>query len=151
MGLYVSDDYPALFWEEEGLGWGSCSSIKDYCGEMLFSTEYSVSSLSPRKTRLAPSHISPMRYLQALACALALAPASVFAAPQPSTSNSQVNPYIGKDVYANKGYAKKLEETIQFFNQKYDFYNAAKTKTVQKIPTFAWISKSADVSVCVCA
>ncbi|PPQ84540.1 hypothetical protein CVT25_007610 [Psilocybe cyanescens] len=87
-----------------------------------------------------------MRYLQALACALALAPASVFAAPQPSTSNSQVNPYIGKDVYANKGYAKKLEETIQFFNQKYDFYNAAKTKTVQKIPTFAWISKSADIA-----
>ncbi|KAH9487325.1 Exoglucanase 3 [Psilocybe cubensis] len=91
-----------------------------------------------------------MHYLRALACALALAPSVVFSAPPapqpPQPPRSEVNPYIGKEVYANKGYAKKLEETIQYFNQRYDYYNAAKTKTVQKIPTFAWISSSADIS-----
>ncbi|KAH9487323.1 1,4-beta-D-glucan cellobiohydrolase CEL6B [Psilocybe cubensis] len=85
-----------------------------------------------------------MQYLRVLACALALAPSVVFSAP--SASNSQVNPYIGKEAYANKEYARKLEETIQYFNQRYDYYNAAKTKTVQKIPTFAWISASSDIS-----
>ncbi|KAH9486116.1 Exoglucanase 3 [Psilocybe cubensis] len=84
-----------------------------------------------------------MRYLQALACALALAPSVVFAAP--SISGFQGNPYIGKEGYANQEYARKLDQTIQYFNQRNDYQNAARTRTVQKIPTFAWISVSSDV------
>ena len=84
-----------------------------------------------------------MQYLKALACALALAPATVFSLPPAPVAD--VNPYLGKAAYANKGYATKLEETITYFKSKRDHLNAAKTKTVQKTPTFAWISASKDV------
>ena len=94
-----------------------------------------------------------MFYLKALACAtVALVPAAVLAtpvigdqkSPTPPTLNS-VNPYAGKTAFANKGYAKKLEATIKYFNQKLDFINAARTRTVQRTPTFSWISSSGDV------
>ncbi|KAH9486113.1 1,4-beta-D-glucan cellobiohydrolase CEL6B [Psilocybe cubensis] len=84
-----------------------------------------------------------MHYLHSLACALALAPSVAFAAP--ASSGFLENPYIGKEAYANQEYANKLEETIQYFNELNDDLNAARTRTVQKIPTFAWISASSDV------
>ncbi|KAF5312670.1 hypothetical protein D9619_003633 [Psilocybe cf. subviscida] len=102
-----------------------------------------------------------MVQLKALACALVLAPAAVLAAPPaggpkppghpapppPPPALNSVNPYAGnKAVFANKGYAKKLEATIKYFLQSGDRLNAARTRTVQRTPTFSWISFSGDVS-----
>jgi len=84
-----------------------------------------------------------MQYLKALAYALALAPATVFSLPP--APDADVNPYLDKVGYANKGYAAKLEETITYFKSKGDHLNAAKTKTVQKTPTFTWITALKEV------
>jgi cellulose 1,4-beta-cellobiosidase len=94
-----------------------------------------------------------MKYLAYLAAALAITPSmlSVAALPpvppaQPPTPPSKdVNPYIGKSAFPIPGYAGKLEATIQYFKDQKDFLNAARTKTVQNIPTFTWISASKDV------
>ncbi|KAF9042219.1 cellobiohydrolase [Panaeolus papilionaceus] len=89
-----------------------------------------------------------MKFLSFLALSLALAPAAFAAPPKPDTKppvKASVNPYLGKSVFANKGYAAKLEETIKYFLKQKDPLNAARTRTVQKIPTFSWISSSADV------
>ncbi|EAU82203.1 cellobiohydrolase [Coprinopsis cinerea okayama7 len=85
-----------------------------------------------------------MKYLQLLAAALAVAPTVTLAAPRPPSGD--VNPYVGKSPFAIPTYAKKLDETIRYFNRRGDFLNAARTRTVKDIPTFAWISKSADIS-----
>jgi cellulose 1,4-beta-cellobiosidase len=82
-----------------------------------------------------------MKYLQYLAAILAVAP-SVLAAPKPERDG---NPYLGVQPYANKGYAAKLEETIKYFNKEKDYINAARTRSVQKVPTFGWVSNSAAV------
>lgn len=72
--------------------------------------------------------------------ALATIPA-VLAAP-----TSSGNPFEGKDFYANSKYAAKLVETIKSFVLKGDLLNAARTTTVQRTGTFAWISANADVT-----
>lgn len=88
-----------------------------------------------------------MQYLKALAVALALAPAGLAVptwGPKPSQPKD-VNPYVGRQVHAPREYAKKLDETIKYFNKKKDFLNAARTRTVQKIPTFVWVSRTSEV------
>lgn len=113
-------------------------------------TKNAQSDVVPTSLLLAPSvHrswplIIVMKYLQYLAAILAVAP-SVLAAPQPPAPQDG-NPYLAAQPYANKGYAAKLEETIKYFNAQKDHVNAAKTRTVQKIPTFAWVANSAGVS-----
>ncbi|KAF9554540.1 cellobiohydrolase [Agrocybe pediades] len=88
-----------------------------------------------------------MKYLQALSLALSLAPASILCSPStPVARAADVNPYIGKVAYANKAYAQKLQETMQYFWQRDEHENAARTRTVTKIPTFSWISASADIA-----
>ncbi|RXW21714.1 hypothetical protein EST38_g4153 [Candolleomyces aberdarensis] len=85
-----------------------------------------------------------MKYLQYLAAILAVAPSVILAAPSSAQANS--NPYAGVEPHVNKGYATKLEETIAYFNEQNDTLNAARTRTVQNIPTFAWVSNSAAIS-----
>ncbi|KAJ3513216.1 hypothetical protein NLJ89_g3079 [Agrocybe chaxingu] len=65
----------------------------------------------------------------------------VLSAPQAADAN----PYLGKVPFANKGYAQKLEETISYFTKRRDLLSAARTRTVQKIPTFAWVSESSAI------
>ncbi|TFK21513.1 cellobiohydrolase [Coprinopsis marcescibilis] len=84
-----------------------------------------------------------MKYLQLLAAALAFTPC-VLSAPRPAPGGD-VNPYVGKAPFANKAYAAKLEETIRYFRDQKDHVNAARTKTVQGIPTFAWVSSTANI------
>lgn len=55
------------------------------------------------------------------------------------------NPFLDRVQYANSGYAAKLEETISSFLAAGDTLNAAKTRTVQGVSTFLWISSFADV------
>lgn len=87
-----------------------------------------------------------MKYLAFLAAVFAVAP-SVLAAPRPAAAAAaDVNPYLGVQPYAPKSYAKKLEETIKYFEEQEDELNAGRTRTVQKVPTFAWVSRSADVT-----
>nr|3A64_A Chain A, Cellobiohydrolase [Coprinopsis cinerea]3A9B_A Chain A, Cellobiohydrolase [Coprinopsis cinerea]3ABX_A Chain A, Cellobiohydrolase [Coprinopsis cinerea] len=68
-------------------------------------------------------------------------------APSASFERRQgsVNPYIGRSPLVIKSYAEKLEETIAYFEAQGDELNAARTRTVQGIPTFAWISDSATI------
>ncbi|KAH6902259.1 cellobiohydrolaseII [Coprinopsis sp. MPI-PUGE-AT-0042] len=56
------------------------------------------------------------------------------------------NPYETRKPLVNKSYAKKLDETVAYFTSRGDALNAARTRTVQKIPTFAWISDSASIA-----
>lgn len=73
--------------------------------------------------------------------ALAVVPAVIAAPTVPSG-----NPFEGKNFYANSKYALKLVETIKSFISEGDLLNAARTATVQRTGTFAWISSFADVS-----
>lgn len=57
------------------------------------------------------------------------------------------NPFLDRVQYANSGYAAKLEQTISSFLAAGDTLNAAKTRTVQGVSTFLWISSFADVSI----
>ncbi|RPB04000.1 cellulase [Choiromyces venosus 120613-1] len=54
------------------------------------------------------------------------------------------NPFLNQVGFANPGYAQKLEETIASFLAEGDIVNAAKTRTVQKVSTFTWISAFGD-------
>ncbi|KAG4438561.1 hypothetical protein IFR05_005936 [Cadophora sp. M221] len=73
----------------------------------------------------------------------ALSIASLVAAfPQaPKGSNTtDVNPFVGKNYFANSFYAGELNETIAAFLAKNDTLNAARTRTVQNIGTFVWVA-----------
>lgn len=74
--------------------------------------------------------------------ALAAVPAVIAAPTVPSG-----NPFEGKNFYANSKYAAKLVQTIKSFVSEGDFLNAARTATVQRTGTFAWISTFADVII----
>jgi len=89
-----------------------------------------------------------MQYLKA--CLLALAATSVTAAPSPfgkpgKGAVQSDNPFIGKELFANSRYAKKVEATIKYFLKKGDWLNAGRARTVQKIPSFFWISNTKDI------
>lgn len=72
--------------------------------------------------------------------ALAAIPVVIAAPTVPSG-----NPFEGKNFYANSKYAAKLVQTIKSFISEGDFLNAARTATVQRVGTFAWVSSFADV------
>jgi len=92
-----------------------------------------------------------MKYLAGLATFLALMPAvtivGAFPPPPPPPPSGDVNPFLGKALFANKAYAQKLETTIKTFTKQKDLLNAARTRTVQKIPSFVWVANVAGVSV----
>ncbi|RPA86103.1 cellobiohydrolase [Ascobolus immersus RN42] len=84
-----------------------------------------------------------MQYLSVLALGLG---AASLAAAAPSPSANDVNVFAGKNFYANKIYAKKVDTTIKNFLKKGDLLNAARARTVKRTGTFAWISKNADIA-----
>jgi cellulose 1,4-beta-cellobiosidase len=51
-----------------------------------------------------------------------------------------VNPFEGKTYYVPSSYAAKLNQTVNAFLAQNDTLNAARTRTVQKISTFVWVS-----------
>lgn len=87
-----------------------------------------------------------MEYLTFLTTVFALLPVSL-CAPQSHARSpaAEVNPYLEVTPYANKGYAAKLEQTIKSFLDAGDELNAARTRTVQKTPTFVWVTSSSEV------
>ncbi|TFK64764.1 cellobiohydrolase [Pluteus cervinus] len=89
-----------------------------------------------------------MKYLQSLLLALAAVPSFAVAGtiPRAAETTTDVNPFLGKEFYANKGYAKKLEETISRFQNAGDTVNAARARSIQKVGTFSWISSTADIA-----
>ena len=64
-----------------------------------------------------------------------LVPAAVNASPAPSPSLSDVNPFEGKDFYANPIYTK-LETTIKTLLRKGEILNAGRVRTIHKTGTF---------------
>ncbi|KAK0119372.1 hypothetical protein ONS95_010823 [Cadophora gregata] len=72
----------------------------------------------------------------------------VSAAPKwpikPNTTD--VNPFLGKNYFANSFYASELKETIATFLAKNDTLNAARTRTVQNTGTFVWVASVAGLS-----
>lgn len=67
-----------------------------------------------------------------------------FAAPWPTATD--VNPFLGKNYFANSHYAGELNTTIAAFLAKNDTLNAARTRTVQNIGTFTWITSVSGLS-----
>ena len=56
-----------------------------------------------------------------------------------------VNPFVGKKLFANPKWAAKLDQTYHSFLQKGDFINAMKVQKVKQIGTFVWVSRIADL------
>ena len=56
------------------------------------------------------------------------------------------NPFANKQLFVNPGYAQKLEQTVQSFLAAGDTLNAARTRTVQGISTFVWVTTVAGLS-----
>lgn len=75
--------------------------------------------------------------LAGLSCAL-------LATAAPTTAND-VNPFVGKQYYANSKYAAKLDQTVKAFLTQGDTLNAARTRTVQRTGTFVWISSISNL------
>lgn len=74
---------------------------------------------------------------------LLAAPLAVSAHPSPP---KDVNPFVGKNYYANSFYANELKETKKAFLKKGDLLNAARVTTVQRTGTFTWVSNVAGLS-----
>jgi cellulose 1,4-beta-cellobiosidase len=64
----------------------------------------------------------------------------------PVPSNQTVNPWTGKDRYVVQSYSKKLEQTIAAFRAQNDTINAGRTRSVQNISTFHWVTSRALVA-----
>ncbi|KAK2768391.1 1,4-beta-D-glucan cellobiohydrolase cel6b [Arachnomyces sp. PD_36] len=58
----------------------------------------------------------------------------------PAPKDSGVNPFEGKTPYVNPAYAEKLNETREAFLAKNDTLNAARTRAVEDVGTFVWVS-----------
>lgn len=57
-----------------------------------------------------------------------------------------INPFDGKKLFVNPSYAEKLEQTLETFEAAGDTVNAEKTRAIQDIGTFVWISDIASLS-----
>ncbi|KAF8665661.1 hypothetical protein AX16_000114 [Volvariella volvacea WC 439] len=88
-----------------------------------------------------------MKYLQAFLTALTIVQPLVSAGTIPDLKSRQAvsaNPYVGKQIYANKSYAQKLQVTIDYFDAQGDSLNAARTRPVQKIANIAPLIQEAS-------
>lgn len=56
------------------------------------------------------------------------------------------NPFDGKKLFVNPTYAEKLEQTVESFEAAGDTANAEKTRAIQDIGTFVWISDIASLT-----
>ncbi|KAK3681317.1 glycoside hydrolase family 6 protein [Podospora appendiculata] len=63
-----------------------------------------------------------------------------------SLNTTSDNPFEGKTLFANPGWAQKLEQTYDAFTTAGDAENAAKVRKVQKIGTFVWIADIAGLA-----
>ncbi|RDL30672.1 Glucanase [Venustampulla echinocandica] len=62
-----------------------------------------------------------------------------------SADARDVNPFRGKNYFANAFYASELDQTVAAFLARNDTLNAARTRTVQKTGTFVWVSNVAGL------
>jgi cellulose 1,4-beta-cellobiosidase len=63
----------------------------------------------------------------------------------PRQTEPAASPFDGKKLFANPGWASKLEQTLKVFTDKGDTVNAAKLRTIQKTGTFVWVSDRASL------
>jgi cellulose 1,4-beta-cellobiosidase len=91
-----------------------------------------------------------MRSTEILATCLAAGSVSLAAAVPAHDVSSRgaagANPFVGRKVAINHGWSKKLETTFDNFVAANDTLNARKTRTVQGLGTFQWISNIASLS-----
>ncbi|KAK7700028.1 1,4-beta-D-glucan cellobiohydrolase cel6b [Diaporthe eres] len=59
---------------------------------------------------------------------------------------ADINPFDGKKLFVNPTYAEKLEQTIEAFEAAGDGSNAEKTRAIQDIGTFVWVSDIASLA-----
>jgi len=76
---------------------------------------------------------------------LAAVSAATLASAYPWPTATDVNPFIGKNYFANSNYARELNTTIASFLAKNDSLNAARTRTVQNTGTFVWITSTSSL------
>lgn len=60
-------------------------------------------------------------------------------------ARQDANPFTGRTLTVNPEYAEKLEDVVDIFTEAGDEENAAKTRTVQDIGTFFWVSNIASL------
>jgi cellulose 1,4-beta-cellobiosidase len=85
--------------------------------------------------------------LPSIALLTLLAPLAAIAHPTTTSTTKDVNPFLGKNYYANSHYANELKQTKASFLKRGDFLNAARVTTVQRTGTFVWISSVANLSL----
>ncbi|KAH7355440.1 glycoside hydrolase family 6 protein, partial [Rhexocercosporidium sp. MPI-PUGE-AT-0058] len=71
--------------------------------------------------------------------------AAAFPRASGDSNRTDVNPFVGKNYFANSYYAGELKETIAAFQAKGDTLNAARAKTVQSIGSFVWIASVSNL------
>jgi hypothetical protein len=71
-----------------------------------------------------------------------LAPLLTLAHP----GNRDVNPFLGKNYYANSHYAQELETAKAAFLARNDTLNAARVTTIQRTGTFVWVTSVSGLS-----
>ncbi|KAG6367790.1 hypothetical protein INS49_001985 [Diaporthe citri] len=59
---------------------------------------------------------------------------------------ADINPFDGKKLFVNPTYAEKLEQTVESFEEAGDSSNTEKTRAIQDIGTFVWISDIASLA-----
>lgn len=59
---------------------------------------------------------------------------------------ADINPFDGKKLFVNPTYAEKLEQTVDAFEAAGDGSNAEKTRAIQDIGTFVWVSDIASLA-----
>ncbi|KAK3388285.1 1, 4-beta cellobiohydrolase [Sordaria brevicollis] len=93
--------------------------------------------------------VHALTLLAALSAAGASVTASPLGPPKPPkqfVSGNDVNPFVGRKLFANPKWATKLEATYNSFNSKGDRTNANIVRKVQKTGTFVWVTSRSGLS-----
>jgi cellulose 1,4-beta-cellobiosidase len=62
-----------------------------------------------------------------------------------SSRQQDSNPFAGKEITPNPEYAEKLETVYEYFQEAGDAVNAGKTRDIQQLGTFFWVSNIASL------
>ncbi|KAK4442957.1 glycoside hydrolase family 6 protein [Podospora aff. communis PSN243] len=89
----------------------------------------------------------PTSLLAALSAAGAVSagPPRRWSTRQANETTNDINPFTGKTLFVNPSYAAKLDQTHDAFVAKGDTANAERVRKVQKVGTFVWVSRIADL------
>lgn len=88
-----------------------------------------------------------MQYGTLLAAFWACGLTTALPATESVDARKDVNPFEGKNYFANSFYAGELNATVSAFLARNDTLNAARTRTVQKTGTFVWVTTVSNLGL----